>query len=183
MQWRTGEVLSLTRRMWRWLVFAKNRECAKCAPVFWYNMRRQKHSCFDRLKRNLEISFVRVGKEEDAPFWGRVPFRVSYRAFPGPLLKRGRGLRPLSFPAKQNKGKRKKGRERWERQAQEVRVVRPTHLPFMAVSFWAKWERRGLCHTHTMNMLMRRMKIGIALLQQVGGFADITVPSRIIAIG
>ena len=134
-------------------------------------------------RETWKISYVRVGKEEDAPFSGRVPFRVSYRAFPGPLLKRGRGLRPLSFPAKQNKGKRKKGRERWERQAQEVRVVRPTHLPFMAVSFWAKWERRGLCHTHTMNMLMRRMKIGIALLQQVGGFADITVPSRIIAIG
>ena len=59
-------------------------------------------------RETWKISFVRVGKEENAPFSGRVPFRVSYRAFPGPLLKRGRGLRPLSFPAKRTGAKQEK---------------------------------------------------------------------------
>ena len=78
---------------------------------------------------------------------GRVPFRVSYRAFPGPLLKRGRGSRPLSFPAIET---RAKGREKIE-----MKVVKAIFkvllwiilLPLLPIRLGWKWSKGATLKT------------------------------------
>ena len=56
--------------------------------------------------------FLRTGRQRGECVFGRIFFRVSYRAFPGPLLIRGRRWRPLLLPCTNGdmgaeKGKRK----------------------------------------------------------------------------
>ncbi len=126
MQWRTGEVLSLTWRMWRWLVFAKNRECAKCAPVFWYNMRRQKHSCFDRLKRNLENFFCTSRQRRECALFGACSLPRLVQGFSRASLETRERIAPSFFSCETKQGQKKERERKWLVVINAVRfVIRP----------------------------------------------------------
>ena len=64
-------------------MFAEIKVARHVRGDFWYNTPYQKHSCFDRLKRNLENFFCTSRQRRECALLGRVLFRVSYRAFQG----------------------------------------------------------------------------------------------------